>query len=167
MHSTTAFDSSRVTSHNVAGLMPGSDPKLKAEVVVLSAHLDHLGIGEPIEGDRIYNGAMDNASGIATLLDVAATLREFLVQSHQDADAETRDVPQVPAVDDHLPDASVDDGAEALQELIGVIRVETAVGPDNQHVAIDLVVVKLQAPNPTTQIRRAWLSAPPPARAVP
>ena len=71
-----AFNAARVTSHNVAGLLPGSDPKLATEVVVLSAHLDHLGVGEPIEGDRIYNGAMDNASGIATLLDVAAALRE-------------------------------------------------------------------------------------------
>jgi peptidase M28-like protein len=71
-----SFTTSRVTSHNVAGLLPGRDPKLSGEVVVLSAHLDHLGVGEPIDGDRIYNGAMDNASGIATLLDVAAALRE-------------------------------------------------------------------------------------------
>jgi hypothetical protein len=71
-----AFEAGRVTSHNVAGILPGSDPALKDEYVVLSAHLDHLGIGEPIAGDRIYNGAMDNASGIATLLDVAAALRE-------------------------------------------------------------------------------------------
>jgi len=71
-----AFETSRVTSHNVAAVMPGSDPVLKDEYVVLSAHLDHVGIGEPIDGDRIYNGAMDNASGIATLLDVAASLQE-------------------------------------------------------------------------------------------
>jgi Zn-dependent M28 family amino/carboxypeptidase len=71
-----AFDTTLVTSHNVAGILPGSDPVLGREVVVLSAHLDHVGIGEPIAGDRIYNGAMDNASGIATLLDVAAALRE-------------------------------------------------------------------------------------------
>jgi len=44
--------------------------------VVFSAHLDHLGVGKPINGDAIYNGAMDNASGIATLLDVAAILKE-------------------------------------------------------------------------------------------
>lgn len=64
-----------VESANVVAVLPGSDPKLKSEYVVLSAHLDHVGIGEPIEGDRIYNGAMDNASGTAVLLDVAASLK--------------------------------------------------------------------------------------------
>src|ERR1019366_5364000 len=49
--------------------LPGSDPALKDEYVVLSAHLDHIGIGEPINGDRIYNGAMDNGSGSALVLD--------------------------------------------------------------------------------------------------
>jgi len=48
---------------------------LKNEYVVLSAHLDHLGIGEPVNGDRIYNGAMDDGSGSAALLDVAANLK--------------------------------------------------------------------------------------------
>jgi len=62
-------------SANVIAKLPGSDPKLKNEYVVLSAHIDHIGIGEPINGDRIYNGAMDNASGSAVLLDVAASLK--------------------------------------------------------------------------------------------
>jgi Zn-dependent M28 family amino/carboxypeptidase len=57
-------------SANLVAQLPGSDPKLKNEYVVLSAHLDHLGVGEPINGDRIYNGAMDNASGSAVLLDL-------------------------------------------------------------------------------------------------
>jgi Zn-dependent M28 family amino/carboxypeptidase len=65
-----------VTSENVVGLLPGADAALKKEYVVFSAHLDHLGIGKPIKGDSIYNGAMDNASGIAALLDVAAILKE-------------------------------------------------------------------------------------------
>jgi Zn-dependent M28 family amino/carboxypeptidase len=65
-----------VESSNLIALLPGSDPKLKSEYVVLSAHLDHLGIGEPINGDRIYNGAMDNASGSAVLLDLIASLRK-------------------------------------------------------------------------------------------
>jgi len=64
-----------VSSANVVAKLPGSDPKLKNEFVVLSAHIDHLGIGEPIDGDRIYNGAMDNGSGCALLLDMAASLR--------------------------------------------------------------------------------------------
>ncbi len=54
---------------------PGTDPKLKDEYVVLSAHMDHLGIGEPINGDRIYNGAMDNGSGSALVLDIANSLQ--------------------------------------------------------------------------------------------
>jgi hypothetical protein len=65
---------SKVESPNVIAVLPGSDPQLKGEYVVLSAHLDHLGIGEPINGDRIYNGAMDDASGVATLLDIAEQL---------------------------------------------------------------------------------------------
>lgn len=65
-----------VESPNVIGVLPGSDPQLKNEYVVLSAHLDHLGIGEPINGDRIYNGAMDDASGVATLLDIASQLHD-------------------------------------------------------------------------------------------
>jgi Zn-dependent M28 family amino/carboxypeptidase len=63
-------------SANVVAKLPGNDPELKNEYVVLSAHIDHLGIGEPINGDRIYNGAMDNASGSALLLDVAASLKK-------------------------------------------------------------------------------------------
>ncbi len=56
---------------NVAGLLPGSDPTLKDEVVVLTAHLDHVGVGKAVNGDTIYNGAMDNAVGIASLIEEA------------------------------------------------------------------------------------------------
>jgi len=63
-------------SANVIAKLPGNDPQLKNEYVVLSAHIDHIGIGEPINGDSIYNGAMDNASGSALLLDVAASLKK-------------------------------------------------------------------------------------------
>jgi Zn-dependent M28 family amino/carboxypeptidase len=65
-----------VDSANVIAELPGKDPKLGNEFVVLSAHIDHLGIGEAINGDRIYNGAMDNGSGVALLLDMAASLRQ-------------------------------------------------------------------------------------------
>jgi hypothetical protein len=58
-------------SYNVIGLIPGSDKKLKNEYVVHSAHLDHLGVGRPVDGDSIYNGAHDNASGVASLLEIA------------------------------------------------------------------------------------------------
>jgi len=60
-----------VESENIVGLLPGADPKLKNEYVVLSAHLDHIGITPPVKGDSINNGAMDNASGVATTLEVA------------------------------------------------------------------------------------------------
>lgn len=62
-------------SPNVVGVIPGSDPALRGESVVLTAHLDHLGIGAPVAGDSIYNGAMDNASGVATLIEIAHALR--------------------------------------------------------------------------------------------
>ena len=71
-----AVKRAEVVSQNVVAVLPGTDPKLKDEYVVFTGHLDHLGIGAPIKGDAIYNGAMDNASGIAALLDVASILKE-------------------------------------------------------------------------------------------
>ncbi|MBP8305264.1 MAG: M20/M25/M40 family metallo-hydrolase [Phycisphaerae bacterium] len=61
----------RIESDNVVAVLEGSDPVLKNEYVVYSAHVDHLGIGDPVDGDSIYNGAMDNAGGCAVLLEVA------------------------------------------------------------------------------------------------
>jgi Zn-dependent M28 family amino/carboxypeptidase len=64
-------------SSNVVGLIEGSDPALKAQTVILSAHLDHIGIDDHGKGpDKINNGALDNASGIATLLEVARGFKE-------------------------------------------------------------------------------------------
>jgi len=65
-----------LTSANLVAKLNGVDPSLKNEYVVLSAHLDHVGIGEPVNNDKIFNGAMDNASGCAVLLDVAAALNK-------------------------------------------------------------------------------------------
>ncbi len=59
-----------IESFNVVGRITGSDPQLKNEYVVHSAHLDHIGIGRPVDGDSIYNGAHDNASGVASLLEI-------------------------------------------------------------------------------------------------
>jgi Zn-dependent M28 family amino/carboxypeptidase len=72
---------SRITSPNVIAVLPGSDPALANEYVVLSAHLDHIGLastkpGEPADKDRINNGALDNAAGIATMLEVARAMAE-------------------------------------------------------------------------------------------
>ena len=61
----------RVESPNVVGMLRGSDPRLENEYVVYTAHLDHLGIGEAVKGETIYHGAVDNASGIAVLLEIA------------------------------------------------------------------------------------------------
>lgn len=72
----TRVESNKLESANIVGTLPGTDPTLKNEYVVLSAHLDHLGIGAPINDDRIYNGAMDNGSGSALLLDMAESLRK-------------------------------------------------------------------------------------------
>jgi hypothetical protein len=66
----------RVQSGNVLGLIEGSDPALKDEVVIYTAHHDHLGIGTPNDtGDNIYNGAMDNASGVAQILAIARAIK--------------------------------------------------------------------------------------------
>ncbi|MGA7923260.1 MAG: M28 family metallopeptidase [Thermoplasmata archaeon] len=67
---------SQVKSENVIGVLQGSDPDLQHEYVIISAHLDHIGIGEPINGDRINSGAMDDASGDASLIEIARSLRE-------------------------------------------------------------------------------------------
>jgi hypothetical protein len=72
-----------VESQNVIAVRPGTDPVLKSEYVVLSAHLDHVGVGEPINGDRIYNGAMDDASGVASLLDIAAAMHDANTQTRR------------------------------------------------------------------------------------
>ncbi len=58
-------------TRNVVAMIPGSDPELKSEAVVFSAHWDHLGIGPAVNGDSIYNGAVDNGTGCGMLLEIA------------------------------------------------------------------------------------------------
>ncbi len=65
---------SRLSSPNVAALLGGSDPALRDEVIVVSAHLDHVGVGAEVDGDGIYNGFFDNAIGSAVLLESARAL---------------------------------------------------------------------------------------------
>lgn len=60
-----------IQSRNVLGMVEGSDPELRAEAVIFTAHWDHLGVGRPVLGDAIYNGAADNATGTALLLEIA------------------------------------------------------------------------------------------------
>ena len=66
-----------IASPNVVAVLPGSDPRLSQEYVVYSAHVDHLGIGKPINGDSIYNGAADDASGTAALLVIAQAFKSM------------------------------------------------------------------------------------------
>jgi hypothetical protein len=61
----------RLASENVVGVLPGSDPARAREHVVFSAHLDHLGRGPAVAGDEIYNGAVDDAAGVAALAEIA------------------------------------------------------------------------------------------------
>jgi len=63
----------KIVSNNVVGMVEGSDPALKSEAIVFTAHWDHLGVGRAVLGDAIYNGAADNATGCALLLELART----------------------------------------------------------------------------------------------
>lgn len=64
-----------IDTANIAGMVEGSDPKLKSEYVIMTAHLDHVGIGRAVNGDNIYNGAMDDASGVAAVIETARLLK--------------------------------------------------------------------------------------------
>jgi hypothetical protein len=65
-----------ISSPNIIGILPGSDPKLAPEFVAVSAHLDGYGYGTPVAGDTLYNGALDDAAYVATLLDLADQLHK-------------------------------------------------------------------------------------------
>ena len=74
-----ALDSTyrKMKATNVGGVIEGGDPKLKEQAIVFTAHYDHLGIGKAVDGDSIYNGARDNASGIACILALAQAFSEL------------------------------------------------------------------------------------------
>ena len=67
-------------SSNVIGMIEGSDPELKNTYLIVSAHYDHLGVGESVKGDSIYNGALDNAIGVSVLLELAKTFSTLKVK---------------------------------------------------------------------------------------
>ncbi|MFL6281020.1 MAG: M28 family metallopeptidase [Vicinamibacterales bacterium] len=69
-----------IDSQNVLARLEGSDAALKDQYVVYSAHWDHLGVGAPVKGDKIYNGALDNASGVATVLEIARAFTQVQPQ---------------------------------------------------------------------------------------
>ncbi len=68
------FEEREFIGRNVIGYLPGSQPGLRDTAVLLSAHYDGLGVGPPVNGDSIYNGAFDNAAGVAALLEIAGVL---------------------------------------------------------------------------------------------
>lgn len=70
------FRTEPVPSANVSAVITGADPALRDELVLLTAHYDHLGVGPPIDGDSIYNGFSDNAAGVAMLLGIAEALAD-------------------------------------------------------------------------------------------
>jgi Zn-dependent M28 family amino/carboxypeptidase len=72
-----------VDSRNVIAKLTGSDARLKDTYVIYTAHWDHLGIGPPVNGDKIYHGAVDNASGIAALLEIARAYRALKVPARR------------------------------------------------------------------------------------
>lgn len=74
IRASVATEKRAVDSKNVVAIRPGDDAKLRDEFVVISAHLDHLGVGKPVNGDSIFNGAMDDASGDASLIEIAMAL---------------------------------------------------------------------------------------------
>lgn len=76
VHMSRKSQRAQLSSVNVVGLVEGSDPELKNEYVVFTAHLDHLGIAKGKTGDNIYNGATDNASGVAVLIESARLLAQ-------------------------------------------------------------------------------------------
>jgi hypothetical protein len=67
----------RNSAPNVVGILEGSDPRLKREYVVLSAHMDHVGVGRPVNGDSIYNGADDDASGTTAVVEAAEAFTQL------------------------------------------------------------------------------------------
>jgi hypothetical protein len=69
-----------VAENNVVGYIEGSDPKLKNEYIVITGHFDHVGVGKPVKGDSIYNGADDNASGTCAVIGIAKTLSMMKVK---------------------------------------------------------------------------------------
>ena len=73
-------DVDRATAPNVVAVLRGSDPALRDEYVVLSSHMDHVGVGTPVNGDSIYNGADDDASGTAALVEVAEAIASLPVR---------------------------------------------------------------------------------------
>ena len=73
----------RIESQNVVARLEGSDPAVRDEHVVFTAHWDHFGIGEPIDGDKIYNGAKDNATGTAALLETARAFTRLPKPPHR------------------------------------------------------------------------------------
>lgn len=75
-----AFKERDFVSPNVIGMIEGSDPELKDNYLIISAHYDHLGIGESVRGDSIFNGALDNAIGVSVMLELAKSFSDLTIK---------------------------------------------------------------------------------------
>jgi Zn-dependent M28 family amino/carboxypeptidase len=75
------LDRHKINSRNIVAKLKGSDPKLRSRVLIYSAHWDHLGSDSQLTGDKIYNGALDNASGVSALLGIAKAFKKFKPKS--------------------------------------------------------------------------------------
>lgn len=83
MRAQVSISREKIESRNIVGLRPGSSRALRNQYVIVSAHLDHLGTGEKINGDGIFNGAMDDASGVASLIEIARALQTGKVKTRR------------------------------------------------------------------------------------
>jgi len=167
LHAKVTADRASVKADNVVAELPGSDPALAAEAVVLSAHLDHLGTGKPDHGDGIFHGAMDNASGVASLLEVARALQaegrhpkrsilfvavggeeKGLLGSRYFAAHPTRHVGELVAdinMDMFLP-------LHPLRRLVALGSDESSLGRDIEYVARNRGLVIAPDPTPDRQL---------------
>ena len=147
---TLRYSLAHLQSENVAGRLWGSDPALADQVVILSAHLDHIGITRPINGDAINNGAMDNAAGVASLLETAKLFQQsgkaprrsvlFLVVTAEEKGLVGSDFyatyPTVPKTD-IVADVNLDMPILTYQftDLVALGAERSGIGPVVAHVA--------------------------------
>jgi len=151
-------------SANVIAVIEGSDPELKHEYVVISAHLDHLGIGPPVNGDAIYNGALDNAAGAAVLIESARAFSAmqsrpkrsvmFLATTGEEAgllgSSFFTSNPTVP-LDAIVADINIDGPVNTFPgflDIIGIGAEHSTLGDDVQRVADQMHILNSPDPMP-------------------
>ena len=134
----TLPEDGRIKEANIVGILPGSDPELRDEYILVTAHYDHVGVGRPVDGDSIYNGADDDASGTAALIWIAESL----------AAAETR------------PARSIVFAAVTGEEmgLLGTRWYITDPPVPLEQTVANLNIEMIARPDPVTGPGRGWLT---------